>query len=244
MNPDTANRLLELNRQFYQTFALQFAATRSRLQPGVKRLIEFLPPQLRLLDLGCGNGELWHYLSRLGHTGAYTGLDSSAEMLHSAIANVSNHGPQAGLATFVQVDLSDPDWDAALRGSSFDVAVAFALLHHLPGQKLRQRVLQKIRSILAPAGCFYHSEWQFLNSPRLRARIQPWESIQVSANQVDPGDYLLDWRQGGYGLRYVHHFNQAELAMLAQESGFQITETFLSDGKGGNLSLYQIWVIV
>jgi hypothetical protein len=65
--------------------------------------------------------------------------------------------------------------------------------------------------------------------------------IGITPEQVDSGDYLLDWRQGGYGLRYVHHFDQAELGELAQRTGFRILETFNSDGNGGRLSLYQVW---
>jgi hypothetical protein len=32
--------------------------------------------------------------------------------------------------------------------------------------------------------------------------------VGLSANDVDPGDYLLDWRSGGEGLRYIHHFSE------------------------------------
>ena len=55
------------------------------------------------------------------------------------------------------------------------------------------------------------------------------------------GDYLLDWRRDGNGLRYVHHFNEEELAALASDSGFSVLETFNSDGESGNLGLYQVW---
>jgi hypothetical protein len=58
---------------------------------------------------------------------------------------------------------------------------------------------------------------------------------------VDAGDYLLDWRSGGEGLRYVHHFGEKELSMLAQETGFETREAFYADGETGNLGLYQIW---
>ncbi|HNT25279.1 MAG TPA: hypothetical protein PKM21_12980, partial [Anaerolineales bacterium] len=57
----------------------------------------------------------------------------------------------------------------------------------------------------------------------------------------EPGDYLLDWRQGGRGLRYVHAFGPAELARLAEQTGFVSLESFYSDGEGGRLGLYQVW---
>jgi (p)ppGpp synthase/HD superfamily hydrolase len=102
-------------------------------------------------------------------------------------------------------------------------------------------MLAKTRNLLKPDGRFALSNWQFLNSERLRERIQPWERIRLSAAEVDEGDHLLDWRSGGEGLRYAHHFNEDELAELAQESGFQVLETFYSDGENGRLGMYQIW---
>ena len=102
-------------------------------------------------------------------------------------------------------------------------------------------MLRQARARLASPGRLIHSEWQFLDSPRLRARIQPWESIGLSPADLDPGDHLLDWRSGGNGLRYVHHFSEEELAALAEESGFRVVESFRSDGENGRLGLYQVW---
>jgi tRNA (uracil-5-)-methyltransferase TRM9 len=121
------------------------------------------------------------------------------------------------------------------------VITAFATLHHIPSRELRLRLLQTVHSLLAPSGRFIHSNWQFLNSDKLRGRVQPWERIGLSAQAVDAGDYLLDWRRGGEGLRYVHQFSEEELSGLATESGFDIAETFYSDGEGGRLGLYQVW---
>ena len=85
------------------------------------------------------------------------------------------------------------------------------------------------------------SNWQFLSSEKLKSRIQDWEKAGLSPVQVDEDDYLLDWRAGGPGLRYVHHFSEAELRALAAASGFQVTETFYSDGRNHRLGLYQVW---
>ncbi len=241
VNDDTINRLLELNRQFYQTFALQFSSTRQRLQPGVRRVIqsylEPLPANSRVLDLGCGNGELTRELGRHGLRLEYTGVDSSSGLLAEARKNPPQNFP----AVFIQADLTGPGWEMALPAGAFQATLAFAVLHHIPGEALRLRLLKTVRTLLAEAGRFIHSEWQFLNSPRLRERIQPWEAAGITPEALDPGDYLLDWRQGGAGLRYVHHFTEEELQNLADQSGFTIIESFPSDGEGGALGLYQVW---
>jgi len=237
VDAETAARLIDLNRRFYQTFASQFSATRQRLQPGVLRVLDQISNQENILDLGCGNGELGKELLSRGHQGFYVGLDATAEFLNIAQENL----PPTTSITYLQRDLSNPNWDDDLPISEFDLILAFALLHHIPGSDLRKQILEKINALLHKNGRFIHSEWQFLLSPRLRDRIQPWDRIGLDSKQVDAGDHLIDWRRGGQGLRYVHSFSHYELDSLAEDSGFDILETFASDGKGGNLGLYQIW---
>jgi 2-polyprenyl-3-methyl-5-hydroxy-6-metoxy-1,4-benzoquinol methylase len=128
-----------------------------------------------------------------------------------------------------------------LGEKTFDVISAFAVLHHIPGETLREAIISKLAARLAAGGVFIHSEWQFMNSQRLRERIQPWEVINLVEAQVDSGDYLLDWRSGGNGLRYVHQFTSSELERLAEKTGFSIQSEFSSDGENGQLGLYQVW---
>jgi len=237
MDEHTAARLLDLNRQFYQTFALNFSATRQRLQPGVQRILAGIDPNCRLLDLGCGNGALARELARRDHSGGYLGVDSTPALLDLARAALAD---QPGF-DFLERDLADPDWHQGLPQEAYDAVLAFAVLHHLPGEPLRRAVLAGVRELLKPNGRFIFSVWQPLNSPRLRARLQPWSAVGLSGDQVDPGDCLIDWREGGPGLRYVHHFNEAELEALAAAAGFAVAGTFYSDGEGGRLGLYQTW---
>lgn len=243
MQDDIVSRLLDLNRQFYQTFAEQFAETRGRLQPGVSSTLADFPPEATILDLGCGIGEVANELNRLGHDGFYLGMDSSVALLSIARGRCENPS-----AHFFQSDFADPSWLCKLlwfaqphRVAAFDRVLAFATLHHLPSNALRSRVLTQVRGLLAEGGHFVLSNWNFMASPRLRARIVPWREIDLDEKDVEIGDYLLDWRRGGYGLRYVHHFTEEELQELARKTGFQVVKTYYSDGEGGRLGLYQIW---
>jgi hypothetical protein len=123
----------------------------------------------------------------------------------------------------------------------WSLITAFAVLHHIPGEELRLDILKTVHKLLAENGRFILSNWQFLNSERLKRRIKPWETAAISGSEVDAGDYLLDWRSGGDGLRYAHYFTAEELSALAQRAGFQVVDSFLSDGEGKRLGLYQIW---
>lgn len=246
METSTVEQLLALNRQFYQTFALQFSATRLRLQPGVKKIMENIPQNACILDLGCGNGELPQALENAHFRGQYIGCDVSSGLLDIAKSRFSSHADfPPNKYQFFQVDLASPGWEKAIPELPYDYALSFAVLHHLPGKNLHFRTLSNLRALFerqaVPRSFFIHSVWQFLNSPRLCARIQPWNTIGLNDEDVDPGDYLLDWRHGGQGLRYVHLFNETELQELAEATGFTIQQTFYSDGEGGKLGLYQVW---
>ena len=220
-----------------------------------------------IVHLGCGNGELARALARNGHHGAYLGLDFSLPLLSDA-EQVSEGFPATFLQADLTADwrgviarghgvatTSCPQGEqsqtksegeiatlpAVARNDTFDVICSFATLHHIPSREIQLNFLRMVHVSLAPTGRFVHSNWQFLNSQRLRERVQPWEAIGLAESEVDPGDYLLDWRAGGTGLRYVHHFDEGELAELAEASAFRIVDTFYSDGKEGNLAVYQEW---
>jgi len=239
MKSKTVVRLIALNKQFYQTFGHEFSSTRLRLQPGVLRMLDSLTGDESILDLGCGNGEMARELMRRGHGGQYIGMDSSPLLLE-----VARHGWEDAPATFLCADLTSAGWDKKVIAShpqSFDLVTAFATLHHIPGQELRLKILNKVHTLLSAGGRFIHSEWQFMNSEKLKERIQPWQEAGFKSEEVDEGDALLDWRSGGRGLRYVHFFSEAELDALAAASHFRVRATFHSDGADGRLGLYQVW---
>lgn len=242
MDDHTIERLIEINYQFYQSFANQFSETRRRIQPGVLRVLDKLNFEFNILDLGCGNGELASELLKRQFSGKYTGIDFSEDLLRIA-ENVAGLDSLTGHLdiSFQVADISRPGWSQIIKGSNYDQILAFASLHHIPGKSRRNSTIQEVRKLLADKGDFYFSVWQFLNSERLRKRIIPWESVGIADEMVEDGDYLIDWRRGGSGLRYVHLFSSQDLKELADQNGFQVLEEYYSDGYGGRLGLYQIW---
>ncbi len=233
-------RLLHLNRRFYEEYAGSFSRTRGRVQPGVARLVREIGREDAVLDVGCGNGTLARALAARGFSGSYTGLDLSTGLLESA-ADLLGY-PQDGTYRFLQRDLANPEWARGLNPEGCDWLLSFAVFHHLPGRDLRRRIARDLAGLLRKDGRLALSVWQWHNSPRLRKRVLPWSQVGLSDSDVDPGDVLLEWRGGeGVGYRYVHTFDVADLESLGEWAGFSVVETFLSDGKPGNLALYQVW---
>jgi SAM-dependent methyltransferase len=235
MNSATTEHLLAINREFYNLFGDSFSATRQRLRPGVKKILDSIQAHVSVLDLGCGNGQFLHELNRRGHKGELLGVDFSLPLLRNA-ESVSG-------VLFREVDLTKLSAvsDQLSVESGWDVITMFATLHHIPSHEMRLDILKTIRRLLKEDGQFILSNWQFLNSEKLRSRIQAWDKVGMNGNDLDAGDYLLDWRSGGVGLRYAHQFSVDELLGLAEQAEMRVIDSFLSDGDGGNLGLYQVW---
>ncbi len=252
MQREVVERLLSINRGFYQSFAEPFRATRGRLQPGVVRVLESVRLDANVLDIGCAHGVLAEGLRERGFSGRYVGLDASRPLLESISEPLRPPHYQFGLA-----DLSDDEWPESARtllteglasgpsdagsSSQFDWAFAFAVFHHLPTTELRTSTAIAIRALLGAKCNVAVSVWDFLASPRLRDRVVPWETVDLGKDEVDQGDYLVDWLEGGSGVRYVHHFTEDELHKLADEAGYRVAQEYRSDGENGRLGLYQIW---
>jgi len=238
MDEKTTERLLALNREFYATFARIFAASRSVSDPALVCILPYIPQRARVLDVGCGHGRLAILLDRERPGATYLGVDAVPELIGLARAQADQFTTIS--AEFRVTDVSRPGWAAPLSGAPFDCAVALALLHHIPGFDLRVRVLREIAGLLKPGGCLILSTWQFLESERMRRKIVDWAEAGIAEEVLEPGDYLLDWKREGRGLRYCHLVDEAEVERLAAGSGFRVRETFHAGGREGNLSLFAV----
>ena len=235
MSASVVERLWQINRRFYATLAEPFAASRSAPQAGWQRLLPFLPSTGNVLDIGCGNGRLAHFLHSARAGLRYTGVDGSAGLL----ANARSAAGAADIpAAFVLADLADAAWPAELPQSAFEVIALLAVLHHVPGRIGRAALWRQAAALLAPGGVLLISVWQFLNEDRLRRKVMPWDAAGLQANQVEPGDYLLSWQRGGTGLRYCHWVDEPELAELAAATGLAVQSLFYADGRSGRLNLF------
>lgn len=234
MNRHIQQRLLDLNRAFYRQFARAFADSRSVSQASILQVLAHVEDGMRVLDVGCGDGRVARALEQMGRTVAYTGIDSSPEFI--ALAQERGTTLARVTATFALGDIAQPDWMADLS-DGFDLILALAVLHHIPGDDLRRDLMRQMAALLRPAGYLIVSTWQFLHSERLRRKIVPWETIGLAASQVEPGDHLLDWRRGGVGLRYCHLIDEVELASLCTDAGLTLEETFRADN---DLNLYGV----
>lgn len=240
MQTEMVEKLLRLNQEFYATYAQSFAATRHSVQPGVQRLLPQIMQAEVVVDLGCGNGNLAELLKSEGFKGSYFGVDENAYFLNQAEAATKD--APCGSYTFRQGSLAN--FDCLDLVDEADAICSFATLHHLPGADLHRQLFSSVSSKLNPKARFFLSCWQVLGNQRLEKRLVPWSPTEISVESLESTDLLMDWRADPgkpAKLRYVHHFTPSELQALGKSQGLTLQEEFFSDGKEGNLGLYQVW---
>jgi tRNA (uracil-5-)-methyltransferase TRM9 len=240
MRKNVVQKLLTLNRQFYRQMAEPFARSRRFIQPGFLQMLDHLPdPCPALLDVGCGDGRLGRFLLEKERVSRYHGLDFSAPLLKLAVAQTSELAQ--GAAEFTQRDISQAGCLADL--GQFDAVACLATLQHLPGRANRIRLLREMADQLSPNGRIILSNWQFYDNARQQRKLLDWSLVKLSEADVEPGDYLLSWRRGGHGRRYVAYIDQAETEKLAAEAGLVCLTHFRADGKEGDLNLYTVLAV-
>lgn len=244
MKQTTIQQLNDLNRTFYQETAAEFDVSRQSFWSGWYKLkqhvSELSVDQLKVLDVGCGNGRFGQFLSQTfpNLSIAYTGIDSSAELLERAEQTLPSLPAQTA---FQHIDLIDQllAQQEILSGQTFDLVVAFGLFHHIPSSKLRSALFQQLSELLAPNGLLAISFWQFLNSTKLRERTIDPATVQIDPGVLEENDFILDWRAGEKpAYRYCHYTNNQEEIALLKQIDLHVIDEFFADGATNNLNHY------
>ncbi len=248
MNRQTVDRLNRVNREFYSEHAAEWDQVRDRPWQGWERVVEEVRPAaargpLSVLDVGCGNGRFASYLNEQLGEFDYTGIDSSARLVELARSRIE---PLSGVVSrLVEVDLSVRSLGESVGGRSFDLVVAFGLLHHVPSLTLRSRLVADLVEVTAPTGLLVVAFWQFAEFDRFRRRLVDWESFNrthgdpIDLDQLEAGDYLLAWGDDRRAVRYCHWSGPAEIRELIASAGAASSELY-SGREGDRFNLYAL----
>ena len=248
MNLDTIRKLDALNARFYKKIATDFNESRTYYWHGWREFLPYIElilaerESLRILDIGCGNGRfgkfLYDYLPAVPMI--YHGLDNNEQLLELAAKKLAS--------THLDVTLQDKNVVKGLMNNSFladvsdeyDVIALFGVIHHVPSLKLRKKMMSTLTKHLTKHGVAIVTFWRFLDSQKLKRKIEPFDRLQIDQTQLEKNDYLLNWKRGSTAYRYCHYADQAEEKELIQASKLQLIDSFESDGKEGRGNKYLV----
>lgn len=136
-------------------------------------------PDMRLLDYGCGAGDLMRLLTKLGARAQFTGCDVSTGML----AEAERRWP-GSLGSAPSLALQD-GVNTGFADATFDIVIVSAVLHHVQPSH-RHAVYDELARVLKPGGRLY----VFEHNPR-----NPLVRYVVANTKIDENAILLDQRE-------------------------------------------------
>lgn len=181
-------------------------------QPHIRSLLPNVHG-LRVLDMGCGTGEMCSWLLENG-AASVTGIDVSERMLATAKKSSQNR------ITYINVSAED----AAFEPGSFDLVVSTYLLNyieHIPP------VFEKIHAWLKPGGAYvFLMEHPVVTAPHRRLRHEPWiddaSGTTVAwklADYADEGKRVSHWFVDDV---VMYHRTTATVVNSLIEAGFRV----------------------
>lgn len=214
MDEKFADYLLRKTEADYDRMASDFSVTRAFPWEEMKVLVDqYVETGDRILDAGCGNGRLYELLKNKNVT--YEGIDASQPLI-----DIARRRYGARFSRHNLIDLS------GLADHSFSLIFCVATFQHIPGWKYRLAVLNNFHRLLLPQGYLLMINWNILHQEKFRPYLQKSSGLFRKGN-FDAGDFLYPWKTTAEPIyRYYHGFDEAELASLLGQSGFELEEQY------------------
>ncbi|MFZ5425082.1 MAG: class I SAM-dependent methyltransferase [Patescibacteria group bacterium] len=231
MDKQNFDKVMQLNAEFYETVGDEFDGTRQNPWEGWKHVMMSIQPflrhstQIKVLDLGCGNGRFLSYIERLDLPIKYLGIDASEKLLSKTF--------KSARADFAKVEFIKNLYELHGLGT-FDLIVAFGVTHHIPDKVHRKRWFLTIANLINQGGFLIFSTWNFSID---KAVMGPFEEDFLEEN-----DYLLGWGDTG-ALRFCHYYTEEEINQLIKElkdTGLHLLKTFEADGSTNQKNKYYV----
>jgi len=225
MDLEYAKFILEKTKENYNLIAKEFSTTRKEIWEELEFLFKDLKEREKVLDLGCGNGR-WYRVFKEKKVD-YFGLDNSEKLIEIAKENF----PEAKFFLGDALNIPFPE-------DFFDKVYSIALLHHIPSEEFRIKVLNEAKRVLKRGGILVLTCWK-IHQPREIFTLLKYTFLKlVGKSKLDFKDMFLPW--GKKVLRYYHCFSKKELENLAKKAGFEILESGVVKNKRGNRKNYYL----
>lgn len=187
-----------------------------------RNLLRPLPPQSRILDIGCAAGRASFALAREGH--AVVGIDVAERLIAAAQAAAKKQDIDATFQVCDPLQLPFPD-------HAFDAVLLLKTYCYVPKRQNRIAWLGDIARVVKPGG------WLFLSQYIIDDVLGSYDPIREEnrerfpdlCEKLEQGDGFTLPDKETQAVGYVHYFLEADLLDELNASPFQIVESFRDD---------------
>ncbi|MFH1648701.1 MAG: class I SAM-dependent methyltransferase [Patescibacteria group bacterium] len=155
MDDKRIKQIINLNKKFYQQIGKDFSGKRQYPWKGWARIIKNFSDIKSVLDLGCGNGRFYQFISKKYPNIEYMGIDTNNDLLDEAREKYGNE-------KFLNLDIFSDFKEIKDR---YDLVVGFGVTHHIPDENLRNKWFLELVNFINPDGFLVLSFWEFEKEP-------------------------------------------------------------------------------
>jgi SAM-dependent methyltransferase len=152
-------------------------------------------PQLRVLELGSGPGQLAREILVHCDVHTYVALDFSPAM-HAIAAE--HLGELASRVTFATRDFREPDWSGDL--GTFDAVVTLQAAHETRHKRHLVPLLERTRTVVAPGGVLLYADHYLTPETKLPALVPARADQPLALERAGFADVQLRYEEGNMAL--------------------------------------------
>ena len=204
VNQTDAKKIVKSVKDVYNKVATPFVASRARDWNEFEIIAPHIDSNIKLLDAGCAHGRLVPtFLKHNLKKENYVGIDISENLIEKAKQMFPDMHFDVG-------DVCNLPYEKGI----FDIAISSAVLHHIPSQELRTKMIQELVRVTKPNGKIILLVWNAFYFPHLWKNIfLSYFKSFISLGTKESGDMYLPFF-GKENRRYVHAFTKNSLSQL------------------------------
>ncbi len=222
MDKKYAEYLLKETRAGYNLIAEEFSRTRWNIWAEFSVFRDYIKNGDKVLDIGCGNGRLLGLLK--GIEVEYIGIDNSEKLIETA----REKHPQEKFLVASALKLPFPE-------NSFGKIFLIAVLHNIPSEEFRLKILEEIKRVLKPGGVLILTVWDVWRKEAIILILKYLLLKLIGKSKLDFKDVFKSWGKEKIN-RYYHFFTKKELKNLAKKTGFKIKRVGVAKNETGKRS--------